>query len=246
MRALRLPLAFCLAGTLAVPVMAYCGDPVSLHSGVTGTAPMLKSDSPVRPGAKPTKPVSHDTDEPGDGQAMGTASGVTAAPGLTADGETLTHRSAPQPGRSSGLSNGRTSRGGKPSLGPLVDANQPRNGARSAVLDTAGHTGSDQGVEEETAPSTGIGLSLRALNDSERQELNLPQGGVRVTGVGSGSALRAGFRPGDVVLSLDGVAVTDPSQFRQLMRQLPRDRPVPVLVQRPGTHLFLPLDVTPH
>jgi serine protease Do len=83
------------------------------------------------------------------------------------------------------------------------------------------------------------------LSDTERQELNLPQGGVRVTGVGFGSALRAGFRPGDVVLSLDGVTVTDPAQFRQLMRQLPHDRPVPVLVQRPGTHLFLPLDVTP-
>jgi serine protease Do len=100
-------------------------------------------------------------------------------------------------------------------------------------------------MEEAAAPTTGTGLSLRALSDTERQELNLPQGGVRVTGVGFGSALRAGFRPGDVVLSLDGVTVTDPAQFRQLMRQLPHDRPVPVLVQRPGTHLFLPLDVTP-
>ena len=244
MRAWRLPLAFCLAGTLAVPLTAYCGDPANLHAAA-GPAPISKSDSPVRPGAKPVRPVSHDADEPGDGQTTVTASGITTASGLATDGEALSHHSTLQSGRSPGLSNGPTSRDGKASLGPLGDANQPRNGVRSAVLDTAGHTVSGQGMEEETAPTTGVGLSLRALSDSERQELNLPQGGVRVTGVGSGTALRAGFRPGDVVLSLDGVTVTDPVQFRQLMRQLPRDRPVPVLVQRPGTHLFLPLDASP-
>jgi serine protease Do len=62
-----------------------------------------------------------------------------------------------------------------------------------------------------------------------------------VSKVAQGAARKAGFQVGDVVLMLDGVSVTDPVQFQRLEQQLPYDRPVPVLVQRPGATLFLPL-----
>jgi hypothetical protein len=43
------------------------------------------------------------------------------------------------------------------------------------------------------------------------------------------------------MLMLDGVSLNDTAQFYRLMHQLPHDRPVPVLVRRPSSDLFLPL-----
>jgi serine protease Do len=88
-----------------------------------------------------------------------------------------------------------------------------------------------------------LGLSLRGLNGVERRVFGVPDGGLLVAGVGQGVARRAGFKTGDVILMLDGVPVSSASQFRQLELQLPHDRPVPVLVQRPDGTLFLALSV---
>ena len=87
-----------------------------------------------------------------------------------------------------------------------------------------------------------VGLKVRALNDTERHDLGIAEGGLKVVSVVAGSAQQAGFRTGDVVLTLDGVEITSPNQFRQLMRQRPHDRPVPVLVHRSNNDLFLPLN----
>ena len=100
-------------------------------------------------------------------------------------------------------------------------------------------------VAEQTERADRVGLVLRPLSKAERRFLGVPAGGLRVAKVEEGAARRAGFQVGDVVLMLDGVSVTDPAQFHRLEEQLPRDRPVPVLVQRPGTTLFLPLHAEP-
>ena len=102
--------------------------------------------------------------------------------------------------------------------------------------------------ESETLPISSsavdmLGLSLRDLNGVERRVFGVPDGGLLVAGVGQGMARRAGFKIGDVILMLDGVPVSSASQFHQLEQQLPHDRPVPVLVQRPDGNLFLALSV---
>jgi serine protease Do len=86
-----------------------------------------------------------------------------------------------------------------------------------------------------------LGLTVRPLTAAERQALGV-DGGLVVTDVSAGMGLKAGFQPGDVVLSLDGVDVTTPDQFYKLAQRLPHDRPVPVLVHRPSNSLFLPLE----
>ena len=103
-------------------------------------------------------------------------------------------------------------------------------------------TRSAETVAEETADRADrVGLVVRPLSKAERRSLGVPAGGLRVAKVAQGAARKAGFQVGDVVLMLDGVSVTDPAQFQRLEQQLPHDRPVPVLVQRPGATLFLPL-----
>ena len=86
-----------------------------------------------------------------------------------------------------------------------------------------------------------LGLALRSLTGAERRRLDLASDGILVDHVADGSGRRAGLRPGDVLLSLNGIAVTSPRQFVHLEQQLPADRPVPLLVRRQGNNLFLPL-----
>lgn len=85
-----------------------------------------------------------------------------------------------------------------------------------------------------------LGLVTRALTKDERNQLKLNQGGVWVEQVGRGAAQLAGVKPGDVLLMLDGIAVTGPQQIQRLEKQLP-DRAVPLLVRRPDITLFLAL-----
>ena len=109
--------------------------------------------------------------------------------------------------------------------------------AHSAVLDTLGASRDNSSTDDDR---THLGLTVRPLTPAERQA-NGVRGGLVVTDVSGGLGLRAGFKPGDVVLSLDGVDVTSADQFYKLVQKMPHDRPVPVLVHRPGTNLFLPL-----
>ena len=114
-----------------------------------------------------------------------------------------------------------------------------RISAHSAVLDTLGvsHGENSGGAGDD---SQILGLTVRPLTTAERQTMGVDTGLI-VTDVTGGLGLRAGFQPGDVVLSLDGVDVTSADQFYRLAQKRPHDRPVPVLVHRPNTNLFLPL-----
>lgn len=122
----------------------------------------------------------------------------------------------------------------------LSDGVHPARGAHSAVLDNdraAMGMAQPQVAEPGEAPS----LKVRSLTDHERAFFGVAEGGLVVTAVGQGAAQQAGFRQGDVVLMLDGVSLSDTAQFYRLIHQLPHDRPVPVLVRRPNSDLFLPL-----
>lgn len=113
-------------------------------------------------------------------------------------------------------------------------------GARSAVLDTD-RTAIGE-VQPQASDATQVsGLKVRTLNERERAFYGVADGGLMVTAVGQGAAQQAGFRQGDVVLMLDGVSLNNAAQFYRLLHQLPHDRPVPVLVRRATSDLFLPL-----
>jgi hypothetical protein len=125
----------------------------------------------------------------------------------------------------------------------LGDGVQRTLSARSAVLD-GGRSASDQSPAAGSDSNQVLGLKVRALSDDERSVYGVADGGLIVTAVGLGAAQHAGFRQGDVVLMLDGISLTSAAQFYKLTRQLPHDRPVPVLVHRPTSNLFLSLGST--
>lgn len=219
---------------IAAVALAAAGTALGCPYGVA-TARLIKSDVAVHPGLKPAKPAQVNTgDEPGD---LNSGNPDVNAPAAV-------HAGTSRPGgygRSTGAVEGasrspaRIHGADKASLGM-----HPAGRDRSSAQD-----GNPMSVTPDTLVSADVGLKVRALNGDERRDFGVPEGGLVVTGVSGENAQHAGFRAGDVLLTLDGVAVRDPSQFHQLILQLPHDRPVPVLVRRPNSNLFLPLDA-PH
>ena len=91
---------------------------------------------------------------------------------------------------------------------------------------------------KEVAPGK-LGLALRPLRPEERRQLD-GKNGLLVENV-SGAAARAGIRPGDVVLSVNGEAVASNEQLRALVAKA--SKRVALLIQRGDATLFVPVDL---
>lgn len=165
-------------------------------------------------------------------------------PGMALKGTSpINHSYGDEPGDSAVGNRGSSHRDAGQASGDNLDRMAPvqahsRYSAHSAVLDTLGTSQAAAGGGGSDPNS--LGLTVRLLTPAERQADGLDSGLV-VTDVSGGLGLKAGFQPGDVVLSLDGVDLTSTDQFYKLVQKLPHDRPVPVLVHRPNSNLFLPL-----
>lgn len=69
-------------------------------------------------------------------------------------------------------------------------------------------------------------------------------GGVLVQQVGPGAAAEAGVRPGDILLSLNNQKIKDAEHLRQLVKELPRGKRVPLLVKRDNGALYLAVEIS--
>jgi serine protease Do len=84
-----------------------------------------------------------------------------------------------------------------------------------------------------------LGLAVRPLTPDERQQAGV-SGGVLVQDV-QGPAARAGIRPGDVVLAVNGTRIDGVEQLRQLVSK--SGKHVALLIERGDTRLFVPVDL---
>jgi serine protease Do len=104
----------------------------------------------------------------------------------------------------------------------------------------------DDKLADSAASNTAAGvlnIQVVALTPEQREESGVESGGVLVVRVADGPAARAGLSRGDIILSLGNRAVDSPEQFAALLKKLPRDQPLPMLVQRDEARLFLPLKI---
>ncbi|OQW90492.1 MAG: serine peptidase [Beggiatoa sp. IS2] len=95
----------------------------------------------------------------------------------------------------------------------------------------------------KSATSTVLGLSVIDLDDKERSNLDVSEGGVLVQRVGDGAAKDAGIRKGDVVLQINNTEVKNVIHFKELAAALEPGQTIPVLVHRHGQPLFLALKI---
>ena len=84
-----------------------------------------------------------------------------------------------------------------------------------------------------------LGLALRQLNSDERRQIDGNSG--LLVEKATGAAARAGIRPGDVVLSINGEPVSSVEQLRGLVAK--SKKRVALLIQRNDVKLFVPVDL---
>ncbi|MBI2318555.1 MAG: DegQ family serine endoprotease [Betaproteobacteria bacterium] len=115
-----------------------------------------------------------------------------------------------------------------------------RKGSTKNITVTLGEF-KDRSVASSDSPDQRqgrLGLALRPLTPQERRQFG--SSGLLVEDV-SGPAARAGIRPGDVVLSLNGTQVQSVEQLRALLAKA--GKKVALLVQRDNTKIFIPVDI---
>ena len=87
-------------------------------------------------------------------------------------------------------------------------------------------------------------LNLKATNPTEQQrsQMGLPKaGGALVTAVKPGPALDAGIRPGDVIQRIQDQEIKDAGHLEAIVKTLPKDKTLALLVFRRGGSQFLAL-----
>jgi serine protease Do len=85
-----------------------------------------------------------------------------------------------------------------------------------------------------------IGMVVGQLPDGLKQELGL-NNGVLIKEILGNPARAAGLRSGDVVSQIGGDLVDSLTALRGIVKSLPKDRPIPILVVRGGDSTFLTL-----
>jgi len=90
---------------------------------------------------------------------------------------------------------------------------------------------------EQGAAKLRLGLSLRPLDQMERRQAGIP-GGLVIEDA-AGAAANAGIQPGDVLLSVNGMAVTSVDQVRQVVDK--SGKSVALLIQRGDERIFIPV-----
>jgi serine protease Do len=87
--------------------------------------------------------------------------------------------------------------------------------------------------------SGALGLAVRPLSPAEKRRAQIDHG--LLVEQSDGAAARAGIRPGDVVLSLNGQPVDSAEEIRSLLGQ--RAKNVALLIQRNDQRIFVPVDL---
>lgn len=112
-------------------------------------------------------------------------------------------------------------------------------------IEIAAKLGSVDSSDIQVADSDGnvqsghIGLALRPLTSDERKQASVDQG-LLVENV-AGPAAKAGIRPGDVLLAINGRAVESVDEVKSVLAKKPKS--VALLVERGGDKIFVPVNL---
>lgn len=107
-------------------------------------------------------------------------------------------------------------------------------GKLSPELETQAKSGKTQAISVKR-----LGIKITAVTGDPLNQKPDSSAGVLVQEVGKGPSMDAGIQPGDVVLQIQNEEITSVNDFLSIVKSLPKDKPVAVLVQRRGSPVFL-------
>lgn len=142
-------------------------------------------------------------------------------------------------------------------LPPKVGLVRPGNAAKALVLrdgkeivvdvtieelpDESGRAAEQQDLQADEIQQE-LGLMLEPLDISEGEEDEATQGLV-VTEVAAGAGKKAGVLVDDVIVSLNNQKVASLGDLKAILAGAPRNRPVPLLIHRQGSPVFLAIKI---
>ncbi len=139
-------------------------------------------------------------------------------------------------------------------LPPMVGAVLPdtsvpvkvlRDGKEQEIMVEIAELESDKKLVKvkQTAADAGIGIMVTEVAKAELKELGL-ENGVVVTDVEKDSpAAKSGLQAGDVIVSINREPVESAKQLEAISGKLPREKSIPMLVQRGDSRTFVPLTI---
>ena len=137
---------------------------------------------------------------------------------------------------------------GNTPVGKKVKVKVIREGKPVALNVVIGELPSENELAQSETPKlvseNKIGVVVEELSSEQRRRMEIKSGGVFVKDVTDGPALDAGIRRGDVILKLDGHDIKDVKDFNAVVKKLPTERSLPVLVQRRTSPIFLAMKIT--
>jgi len=135
-------------------------------------------------------------------------------------------------------------------LPPLVAATKPgtrvpievwRNGKTQNMTIAVGEMPVERTASAQSKPDNNakFGLAVRPLSPDERSELGGEQG--LLVEQASGPAAKAGLRPGDVILAVNGTPVKSVDDLKRSVGK--SNNTAALLIRRGASSLFVPLDI---
>ena len=88
-----------------------------------------------------------------------------------------------------------------------------------------------------------LGIVATDLTVEQRKRLEIPKHGVLVQRVSKGPALNVGIQKQDVILRIQNNVVRNVADFDKIVKELPANQSIAVLIQRRGSPIFLALKI---
>ena len=158
-------------------------------------------------------------------------------------GDVITHFGKNTINRSSDLplAVGQAAIGSHVKVRVIRDGKQKRLSVKIAELPTEENL-AERGSRPKETKSNRLNIEVVNLTKEQRQRANV-DGGILVQAVEEGAAAKAGIRRGDILLKLNGQDIKNTKQFLKIVKKLPENKWVRVLIQRGDSPRFLPLKI---
>lgn len=131
---------------------------------------------------------------------------------------------------------------GRATVGKKVTLDIIRAGKRQTIRVKIGELPTDKSgvvpAKASKVESNRFNIEVAELDENAQKRLQV-SGGVVVTEVNYGAARNAGIRPHDVISSINNQAIHSLADFNSVVKSLPNNRAIPVLIIREGRPSFV-------